>query len=277
MRHLLDEDNQVARHATVRGGIAFARHGQLHPVGYTCRDIDGDNIFGSDDAFAVAVVAFVLDDAPFAATVRTNALGLHLAQDGAAHLGDNACTMAMRAGFVVVVAGPRAAAGLAGNIFGHFNLFLAAFVYFFESKLHLDSQVCASRGGTMSALLSATESRESREVAAATEEVAKDAPELREDVVHAHSSALETAGAAIHSGKAKLVVTGLLVGVAQHVVGLGSLLELLLSLFVTRVAIRVVLQGQLAVGLLQLFWRGIFAHAQHFIVVSLSHNLYYYQ
>jgi hypothetical protein len=70
---------------------------------------------------------------------------------------------------------------------------------------------------------------------------------------------------------AEAVVGGALVGVAQDFVGFLGLLELLLGLGVVRIAIRMVLHGQLAIGLLDLFFGGVAIHAQDLIVVALGH------
>ncbi len=57
---------------------------------------------------------------------------------------------------------------------------------------------------------------------------------------------------AAQSGMAVAVVSGALVGVAQHLVGLAGLLELLFRRVVARVAVRMVLERLLAIGALQL-------------------------
>ena len=66
---------------------------------------------------------------------------------------------------------------------------------------------------------------------------------------------------------ANLVVLLALLLVGEHVVGLGDFLELLLSLLVTGVQIRVVLAGELAVRLLNVAFACVFANAQCLIKV----------
>ncbi|KAF5055611.1 hypothetical protein DSECCO2_375850 [anaerobic digester metagenome] len=74
---------------------------------------------------------------------------------------------------------------------------------------------------------------------------------------------------AVDAGMAEPVVLGALGCVAQDLVGLGRLLEHVLGLRIVRVAVGVVLQGELAIGALDLISRGTAADAQHFVVIAL--------
>jgi hypothetical protein len=74
---------------------------------------------------------------------------------------------------------------------------------------------------------------------------------------------------AVDAGMAEPVVLGALGGIAQDLVGLGRLLEHVLGLRIVRVAVGVVLQGELAIGALDLVRRGAAADAQHFVVITL--------
>ena len=84
--------------------------------------------------------------------------------------------------------------------------------------------------------------------------------EVGEDVAHRGGVEVEVAEAAEaaagpaagREGAAAAVVLLALLGVAEHVVGLGDLLEALLGLLVAGVAVGVVLARELAVGLLDL-------------------------
>ena len=71
----------------------------------------------------------------------------------------------------------------------------------------------------------------------------------------------------------KLVIALLLRFIRQHAVGLGCLFELLFGSLVTRILVRVVLHGQLAVGALdRVRIRGAL-DTEHFVVVALvSHD-----
>ena len=67
---------------------------------------------------------------------------------------------------------------------------------------------------------------------------------------------------------AVLVVLRLLVGVAQDLIGLADLLEPLLAGLVAGVQVRMILLGQLAVGLADLVVRGALLQAQDLVVIS---------
>ena len=110
--------------------------------------------------------------------------------------------------------------------------------------------------------------------AAETSETAstKDVAKHGKDVIHAHACTSEAA-LTIHPGKAELVVTLTFLRVTKHIISLRSLFELLLSLFVARIAVRVVFDGHLLVSGLYLGIGGSFADTKHFVVISLlCHN-----
>ena len=68
------------------------------------------------------------------------------------------------------------------------------------------------------------------------------------------------------------VVLLALLGVGEGVVGLLDLLELLLGLLVAGVAVRVVLAGELAVGLLDLIRARLARHAEHRVQIARGHQ-----
>ena len=67
------------------------------------------------------------------------------------------------------------------------------------------------------------------------------------------------------------VVETALLGIRQHGIRLGRLFELLLGRLVARIAIRVVLHGQLAVAAFQLGFRDGPGNLEDFVVVALAH------
>jgi hypothetical protein len=85
---------------------------------------------------------------------------------------------------------------------------------------------------------------------------------LREDVLRG-AKALTLQGLV-----AVPVVQALLLLVGEHLVGLVDLLELLLRLGVARVAVGVILEGHLAIGLLDLLGAGAALDAKDFVVVA---------
>ena len=68
------------------------------------------------------------------------------------------------------------------------------------------------------------------------------------------------------------IISSTLAVVGQHLVGLFGLLEFFLSLLVPRIAIRVVLHGQLAVGLLEFVLRRVFGNAKNLVIVTFCHD-----
>ncbi len=68
-----------------------------------------------------------------------------------------------------------------------------------------------------------------------------------------------------------LVVDGALLRVREHLVGLLGLLEMLLRLLVVRIAVRVKLHRQAAIGLLDLSFGGGPRYVEYLVVVALRH------
>ena len=100
---------------------------------------------------------------------------------------------------------------------------------------------------------SAREASEPAEVkASAPEEVA----EAAKYILHGHTATTEASAScstAPYTCVTELVIPLAFLWVTQYVVGLSKLLELLLGLFVSWIFIWVVLDGELAVGFLELF------------------------
>ena len=110
--------------------------------------------------------------------------------------------------------------------------------YLFESKLNRRLKVISSRRASLpSAASSAT-------TTAATEKVAEDIVHIEhaEDVVDIHVRVIAHADTT-QTVMTVLVVTLAFIGIAQHLVGFGAFLELILSLFVVGILIGVVLHS----------------------------------
>ena len=91
--------------------------------------------------------------------------------------------------------------------------------------------------------------------------------EVGEDVFIGLEAAL-----AVQAGMAEAIITRALVGVAQNVIRLGSLLELGFRFLIARVSVRVILHGEFPVGLFNLFSRGCTLNAQNFVLVAPDHG-----
>src|SRR5690606_5569484 len=113
--------------------------------------------------------------------------------------------------------------------------------------------------------------------AASAEEVAEpeDVAEPREDVLEAGERARVEADAALtaDAGVPEAVVRGPLLRIGEHGVRLGGLLELLLGFLAALIAVRVVLEGELAVRRLQLGFRDVARDTENLVVVTLAHAL----
>ena len=111
-------------------------------------------------------------------------------------------------------------------------------------------------------------------LAAAAEPAEPAAEEGAENIAQVDVSHVEPAEAApgaevgIHPRMAELVIFGPLLFVGEHLIGLVDLLELGLGGLVVGVHVRVVLFGQLPVGLFNFIIRGAFADTQDFIVIT---------
>ena len=72
----------------------------------------------------------------------------------------------------------------------------------------------------------------------------------------------------VYAGKAELIIALAFLRVGKHIVGFVDLFELFLGFFIAGVQVRVVLFGKFAVGALDLGIRGVFADAQHLVIIS---------
>ena len=113
------------------------------------------------------------------------------------------------------------------------------------------------------------------------QDLLKENQQLRADRVNALNAAAAAeaartgaaAVARINAGKAELVVLGALLLVGQHLVCFVYFLELIRSLRIILVEVRVVLARQLAVCLFQLIITCALLYAEHFIIISfISHK-----
>jgi len=102
-----------------------------------------------------------------------------------------------------------------------------------------------------------------------SEEVTQDVAEIRENI---GIEAPKAAGTDVHAGVPEAVVLASLGSVAQHAVGFSRFLEILLGVLIAGILVRMVPDGQLSIGALDLLRGGIALYAQNFVIVSLSQN-----
>src|SRR6266704_1287728 len=108
-----------------------------------------------------------------------------------------------------------------------------------------------------------------RAAAAAPEEVAE-AEEVAQDVAEVREDRGVEPGPRAHPGVTVGVVTLALLGVAERAVGFRALLEAVFRFLVARVAVGMVLEGQLAIGGLDLLLGGVARDPEHFVVVAFG-------
>ena len=145
MRFLFDLNQQVSGYTVVTSGIAFAAHGQLHAFGYTGGNLYFDYFFAIDDAFAAALLTFVLDDFAFSITLRTDSLCLHHAEDALLGAQDVSATLTRRTGLCPAVAlGTCPVAMATGHIFLQLEFLGRTVGNVFQRELYLHAQVGAT-------------------------------------------------------------------------------------------------------------------------------------
>ncbi len=125
---------------------------------------------------------------------------------------------------------------------------------FFQADLEVVTQVGTAIDVGASAGTTAT----------AAEDIAEDVAESVGKTVEALTAAT-TAHLRIDAVVAVAIVGRTLVGVGEDLVGFLGFLELFLGFFVVRVAVRVVLHGQLAVGLFQFILGGVAIDAENLV------------
>jgi hypothetical protein len=108
----------------------------------------------------------------------------------------------------------------------------------------------------------------------ASEEVAKHSPtatehfsESREDVFGRAKS-----GAAFNASVTVAIVASSLFGIANNLIRFGSFFELCADFFVTGIAVRMILNGQLAIRFRDTAIRLVASDAEHFVIATFGHD-----
>ena len=255
------DDEQVAGRSAVAARLALAGEADLAALAHARGNVDAVALDGPLAALAVAGRAGVLDDRPGAAALRAGlgdreqALALDLDAAPAAARADDRRRARLGAG---------AGAGRAALVGGDGDRHLRAGDRLVEADRDLGLEVAAALGAWLA-------SRRPPAAAAAAPAAGGLAEEVGEDVAEAARVEARLAAAAapdVRERVAQLAVVLLaLVGIAEHVVGLGDLLEALLGLRVARVLVGVVLARELAVGLLDVVGRRLALDAEHLVVI----------
>ena len=252
------DDVEIARRPAARPGLALAGQADARALLDARRDVDAVALERAHRPRAVAGRAGILDHGARAAAARAglgdreHALALGLDPAALAAWADLRRGAGLRAGPV---------AGRAQRLRGDRERDLRAGDRLLEGDRYLCLEVLSALG-TGFGPRAATARRPSEEVG---EDVAHAGGVLEVEVPKAPEPA---AGAGVRERAAAAVVLLALLGVREHVVGLGDLLEARLGLLVVGVAVGVVLARELAVGLLDLLGRRLLLDAERRVVVA---------
>ena len=204
-------------------------------------------------------------------TDRTRSLALHLAKHCVHHLGNNSAAVTMLTGLYVRLRyGSFSFTVGTKHAFVYLHLLLNSVHNLLKGKFHTDSYIAAP----LYPLAASAAAKTAEATKTAAEMASENIPELAENILHRESAAAKTACTCrtVNSCVAETVVTLFLVGIAQHIICLGSLLELLLGFLVSRILVGMIFDGHFPVGLLYLFCRGILANSKDLIIISFCHN-----
>ena len=105
----------------------------------------------------------------------------------------------------------------------------------------------------------------------AAEDFAEDVAECVGETA-AHARAAHAGGVRVHACMAIAVIRGALLFITQDLVGFLGFLELLFGFFAVRIPVRMVLHGQLSIGLLEFVVRGVLCYAKDFVIVAFCHD-----
>ena len=183
--------------------------------------------------------------------------------ENAARADDLSTPAAGRAGFGVRTGlGAAAVADLAALGLGNGNLFLGSVGGLLESDLHVIAQVIPA---LWLGRIGAPTTKQILKDSAAAEHFTKHFERIVE------TSPAKAARAAIKCGMTVLIVSRAFLGITQDFVGFSKFLELVLRRLVTRIFVRVVLNGHLSVSLLDFLDAGGFFDGQNLVIIALAH------
>ena len=251
----VDDDVQIAGGGAPAPERAFAGQPQALGGGNAGGNLDRQLALAADPPLAVTCPARLGDDAADAAAVMA---GPGHREEPLLHA-DLAVAMAVGAALRRAARrGPGPAAGVAGLLAGDLQGGLGAVRRLLERDLQVVAQVAAPPGAAAPA-------------AAETEQIAEPAENVAEVVEDRRVDAGPAPGRPAHPGVAEPVVPAALLGVREHRIGLGRLLEPLLRGLVAGVAVRVVLEGELPVRALDVRVLRRAGDAENLVVVAGRH------
>src|ERR1051325_9479950 len=250
----LDDDVQIAGLPAIGAAFAFVPELQARAVIDAGRNLDAERVELARSARAAAFAARLGDERALSAALAAGAghskealLKANLPTAAAGRACLRRC-----AGF-----GAAAVAGFARAVARDFDLFLDAENGFLESDVEVVAQIVTAAPAPPRA-------------GATAEEFAED---IAEYVLEARGVKIETAGkrsAVAERGVTELVILRALLGIAEDGIRLRDFLEALLRLFVSGIAVGMILERQLAVGFFELFFVGVTGDTEDFVVIALA-------
>ena len=238
MLFFLNKDKQVAIDTAVACRITLSANGKLHSIGNTRRDMKRNDGFVANNTFAITFRTLLDDNFAFATASRTCRLRLHLSENRVGYTSYNTRSTTRVAGLCPTIAiRSRPVAMATRHIFLYLNLLIYTSSNILQRHLHLDTQIRTTVHAAAS-----TRTSEATKPPEASEMPTEDIAELREYIIHRHSPEATACGrSSTYASMSELVVALAFLRVAQDIVCLGSFLEFLFSLFVSRVLVRMVL------------------------------------
>ncbi len=256
VRRHRDEDVEIARRRAAHPALALAGEPDAGAVLDPRRNVDRERLFAPHPALAAAALARLFDDPAGALAARAGALD----REEALLRANPAAPVTGRALYRLGAGlGAAAAALVAGNEVRHPDRRLLAAKALLERDFEIVAQIVAAARAPLAA-------------AAAAHELAE---HLVEDIGKSTRKA-EIPGAApaalLEGGMAEPVIGGALLIVLQNVIGLADVLEFLFGRLVARIAVRVTLHRQLAIGFFQIVGAGGFVDAENLVKILLGHD-----
>src|SRR5438132_10079573 len=264
MRLLLEQHDEIAGGSAARARVSLPGEWDEIAAGDARRHANRDRLLLTHATVAAAGLARLLENLSLAMAARTGGDAYELAEERLLHPSDLTVTLALRARGSARSAATRA--GRAGTLALDLELLLDAARDLFQRELDANLEIVSAP-------------RPARAPTAAAEQVLEAAASVPAEIPHEGPQGvreIEPAESARAAGAAKRcmsepVVLCALVRVAQHLVGLGGLLEPGLGFLVPGITIGVVVEGELAVRLLDRIFGGFALDPENLVVVALGH------
>ena len=163
-----------------------------------------------------------------------------------------------------------AATSATAYVFFNFNFFSCTLSNFF--KIHFDfySQIGSSIALSTTTTLSATTKETTKSA------IAKYITKLAKNIFHIHATKTATmASTTAHACMTETIVLCFFIAIAQYIIGFCSFFKLFFRCFIARVFIGVKLHCNFAIRFLYFISTGTFAYAEHFIIISFCHGLFF--